>query len=150
MTAATIFKATQEIVAPFLSVWAGRPCDYPNLKNSGLPPKDPKVTWARFRIQHELFNQASLSNANGKRRFARDGFVFIQLFFPLGEGVEEAYSVAEQVVDAYQGKRTESDVWFRNVRVNEASSEIGSALNVNSDNWYMILVIAEFTYDQIK
>lgn len=146
---ATIVQAAREMEELFRNVWGGRPCDYPNLKNDNLPPADKSIEWARFSIQHDLFQQASLAAHDGKRRFNREGFVYIQLFFPLNTGVIGPYTTAESVVKAYEGKQTPSGVWFRNVRFNEINSQAGLLNETNSGLWFNLLVIAEFTFDNI-
>ena len=150
MTAEKISTAAEEIEAKFRTVWAPRKCDYPNtafdIKNVS---KD--ESWARFRIQTNFGNNGSLANVLGKQRFVRDGNVIIQLFFPLNKGVINPYDITETVVKAYQGKRTDSDVWFRNVRYNEIDKDVALAYGAaNTSNWYQINVLADFTFDQIK
>lgn len=97
--------------------------------------------WARIIVQHSLSNQASLANRSGQRRFTRMGLVTVQIFTPLGTGLSIADKMYRIVIDAFEGKATSGNVWFRNVRLNE----IGP-----SGSWFQSNVIAEFEYDEIK
>lgn len=150
MSAASIATAMREMQALFSAVWAPRDgalIDWPNSKFT--IPGDKSLVWARWRVQHELFGQNSLANVNGQRKFGREGTLYIQLFFPLNAGVIDAYNFAEDVVKAYEGKRTASDVWFRNVRINEALRDSIAEGSEPTDLWMQFLVIADFLYDQI-
>lgn len=136
----SVSDAVNDILANFTAVWADRACDIP-----GSPFVAPSIdtVWARWRIQHSTGAQGSLANVVGKRRFVRSGTVFIQIFTPLNAGVELAYSLAEIVVGAYEGKRTASGAWFRNVRMNEVDG------NGDVAGMQQINVLVDFDYDQI-
>jgi hypothetical protein len=135
-----VSQAVTDILVMFTNVWGGLACDIP-----GSPFKAPSsdTVWARWRIQHETGGQNSLANVVGKRRFNRGGTVFIQIFTPLNNGVEMAYDLAEIVVGAYEGKRTASGAWFRNIRMNEVDNETDVA------GMQQINVLVDFDYDQI-
>lgn len=134
----SIFKANQEMAALMLAAWGSKPCDWPNMVFTP-PAKD--IVWARWRVQYDDGRQSTLADTNGKRRWSRAGIVTVQVFTPLNIGVETYYNSAETVVGAYQGKRTPSGVWFRNVRIAEIPTELA---------WQQINVYADFEFEQIR
>lgn len=140
MTAANPGVALTEIATLFTSGFAG-PVDLPNKDFDA--PTDTGTVWARMRFQHTGNGQGSLSNAGGQRRWQGDGFCTINMHFPLGGGVREAYEQADAVAALFRGKRTPSDVWFRNVSVIEPDRQPAS-------KHYVLDVVFDFTYDQIQ
>jgi len=80
--------------------------------------------------------------ADGKRQFTTDGLIFVSIFSPLkvldyiigGDLAQAAKTVLEK-------SETSSNVWFRNVRINELDEETAN---------YGWNVVAEFTYDTIN
>lgn len=140
MSTASIAIAMQEIEQRFRSVWEHK-CDYPNTNFDVKKEVKASDIWARYVIKHALGQQSSLANVLGEKRFDREGSIIIQVFTPLNKGVLSAYSAAEIVVNAYEGKSTPSGVWFRNVRMNEIDSD--------ENSWKQINVIIDFIYDQI-
>ena len=140
MSAATIIDAMDEVVTLLLAAWVGKPLDVPNFKSVDEAALNPKAdVWARLRIQHETGRQTGLRNVNGAPLFGRAGTIIVQVFVPLGSGLKKAYDEAEIVLGAFEGRRTPSDVWFRNCRLQEVGA---------SGNWYQINVYADMTYDQ--
>lgn len=150
MTAISIATAVQEMEARFRAAWGNTgPCDYPN--QGFVIPAALSVVWARWRCQHLTGGQGSLSNAQGKRRFNRNGTLFIQVFTPLNASELAAYNTAEIVVGAYEGKTTPSGVWFRNVRIQEINNGVQTGSSDGSNTaWNQKNVLADFLYDQIR
>ena len=99
------------------------------------------VPWIRPTIRHTPGGQASLADGTRKRRWRRNGILWIQLFVPSGSGLSKAYELAKILTDAIEGTSTEHCVWFRNTRINE----IGRSGAFNQLN-----VLTDFTYDEIK
>lgn len=138
MTAATIIDATDGIVDRIKAVWT-KPLEIPNLAFDVNALDARTAVWARLRIRHAGGGQSTLAGNDGLKRFERFGTVFVQVFTPLGIGLKMAYDEAELMLSAFEGKRTESDVWFRECRI----EEIGE-----SGAWFQMNVTAEFTYEQ--
>lgn len=138
--------AVSEMEAKFRAAWSPRLADYPN-QDFTLPAHS--VVWARWRCQHVNGNQSSLATVNGKRRWARTGNVIVQVFTPLNASELSAYDTGEVVVGAYEGKRTPSGVWFRNVRIIEINRDIDGGISANVSSWIQRNVYADFLYDQI-
>lgn len=137
MSFASIADAVEEMERLFREKWTPRPCDYPNT-DFDIPAAN--AIWARWRCNHFTGGQGSLANVVGKRRWRREGTLFIQVFSPLNASEVSAYDAAEIVVQAYEGKP--SGAWFRNVRINEITpSEVS--------NWVQRNVLIDFEYDQI-
>lgn len=146
MTADKMSTAVAEMEALFRAKWTPNLCAYPN-QDFTLPALS--VVWARWRCQHATGNQSSLSTVIGKKRWERGGNLIIQVFTPLNASELSAYDTSEIVVGAYEGKRTPSGVWFRNVRVQEVNKDIAGGITANVSGWIQRNVIADFLYGQI-
>lgn len=132
--------ANDEILTLFKTAWdtTGHPALYENL--AGEPPTTP-VPWARISLRHGTGGQTALSGADGTRRYDRIGILTVQIFIANGKGLSEGYTLGKIVVDAFEGKTTPSQVWFRDV----VNKEIGP-----DGEWFQFNVTAEFVYDEIK
>lgn len=137
---ATFDVANNEILEFFKTAWdtTGFLALYENVEGAKPTTQDP---WARAVIRNGEPGPTSLSGALGKQRFERTGLLMVQIFIPNGEGLSRGYTLGKIVVDAFEGKATPSQVWFRNARVNE----IGP-----SDEWYQFNALVDFQYDEIK
>lgn len=137
---ATFQVAKDEILGVFKTAWdtTGHIALYENVAGAVPPTVAP---WARVSLRHLSGRQASLAGGSGKRRYDRDGLITVQIFVPSGEGLLEAYNLAKIVADAFEGAATASQVWFRDVRINEVGPD---------GSWFQVNVVAGFTYDEIK
>ncbi len=137
---ATFDTANDEIMAFFTTAWAatGLIAVYQNVE--GAKPTA-QVAWARPSLQHGPGGQVALTGALGTNRFDRTGILTVQIFIPNGQGLSQGYILGKVVADAFEGKATASQVWFRNYRI----TEIGP-----SDEWFQLNATVEFSYDEIK
>lgn len=142
MTAANIADAMQEIALLFTTAWAPRAVELPNadFDAKGVAETD---TWARLALDMVTGAQSTLAGLDGASLWGRGGFVYVSVFTPLGRGSHAGYVAAEIAVNAYQGKRTASDAWFRNVRIDDEGQGRGG-----DKLWWQTNVIAEFTFEQ--
>lgn len=145
----TYDQANDEILEIFDTAWQPRHVVYENVK--GSKPLDETVEWARVTVRHLVGNQDSLigglvgdlnePNKPNVSRYRRGGVFTAQVFIPLGEGLDKGYTLAKEISDAYEGRNTSSNVWFRNVRIREIGSD---------GEWYQFNVLVDFTYDETK
>lgn len=140
----TPVQAMTEITDLFLAYWGTRPVALPN--RAFTAPTDDTV-FAEVYFEQTDSGQASLANVQNKRKYTDDGVVLIELHFPLGVGIAAPYEEAEAVRDLFRGKRTASDVWFRNVRLIEHSDKHGNPCRYKDR--FQVDVAFEFTYDGI-
>lgn len=148
----TYNQANDEINATFLAAWnAGTSAivgyvpeiRWQNVQNRALP--DGSKFWVRVSKDTVFERQATLSvceGSPGQRKYTASGLVFVQLFMPKSNA--QAYELGQQLAvvarNAFRGKTTPGNIWFRNVRINEINPE---------ELYYRINVIAEFEYDEI-
>jgi hypothetical protein len=113
---------------------------YEGVGTAGPGPQD--APWARASIRHTLGGQSTLSNENGARRFEKSGIITIGIFTPFetGGGLVLSENLAVIAKAAFEGKSTASNVWFRDVRINEVGAD---------GPWFHVNVVAEFIYDEI-
>lgn len=135
---ATPAQALTEIAVILVTNFTG----YVELPNTEPQDTQANQVWARLRLEHTFMEQSTLANHNNVRRYTNDGIGTIELHFPLGEGVKSAYEQADVVASLYRGKRTPSDVWFRNVAIVEPRNIKGRHFRLD--------VVFDFTYDQIS
>jgi len=124
----------------FKAAWdttGGLPAAYDDLPASKPDGQSP---WARVSIVHATGGQASLSNEFGVRRWDRTGVLSVQVFAPTGDGIKTCYTLATLVANAFESSQG-SDVWFRNVRLNEAGVD---------GAFYQINMLADFSYDDVR
>lgn len=138
-------EADEEMADLFRQVWevqSNYVCDWPNHKANSHDEED---TWARWNLDYVSGNQVTLAKPN--RKFNKRGLIYINVFSPLGEGLSNARDASELAIKAYEGKRTPSDVWFRNVRIESEGHGHGGG---KGKSWWTTLVVAEFTYDHLR
>jgi hypothetical protein len=138
-------EARDEILAQFKTVWDAGPestgvlVRYPDAPND---PPSTQVSWARVTVQHNpTGGQATLSGAQGKRRYRRFGLVTVQIFTIFGQGLVLADRLSETAQVAFEGVSTPGGVIFRSVN----AVEIG-----RSKEWFQTNVVAQFEYDEVK
>lgn len=140
MTAPSIFAAVTEIVKIFTDHYGVDNVDLPNTKFDA--PNTSADGWARIRVTHTDGGQGSLGGSDGAKIWDRAGVFQIELYTKAGRGMLIPYTEAEDVVSLYQGARTASGVWFRDVRIDEEPVQAPSP-------WFRIDVIGAFVYHQI-
>lgn len=101
--------------------------------------------WARVSLQSVGEGQATLSNCviePGKKKYESFGLIFVQLFGPKSRATayDDLQKLAMLARDAYRGKTTPGNVWFRNVRINTLQPE---------ELFYRLNVIGEYEFDEI-
>lgn len=144
-------NAVDEIFALFLAAWqASAPgiVGYtPVVYWPGVvEPTSPDLTkfWARASQQTVREEQATLSEPDqaGKKRYQNDGLVFVQIFCPpaASGAMLKGRQLGEIAKNAFRGKQTSSNVWFRNARIQELAPEPA---------WLRFNVVAEYQYDEI-
>lgn len=94
------------------------------------------------RIQHVGGGQATLSNGIGSKRYRRTGFISVQIYTSVGDGLTVADSYVQVVLDAFENAaNVAGGIWFRNARFNE----VGRVGAMNLTN-----VLVDFEYDETK
>lgn len=90
--------------------------------------------WAEVMIRTVTSQQTSLSGQH-----TNYGMLFVDLYYPAGDGQTTLSTLAQEIVDGLRGKHTDGGVWFRSV----TPREVGQ-----SGPWYQFTVTANFEYDQ--
>lgn len=159
---ATYEKAVDEMFSLFLAAWTANTAAVvgyvPEIRWQGVKPPegqpekpDGDKYWVRVSQQTVIEEQTSLSacvvdNENGgtlpASRFTASGLLFVQLFCPKSDArsMEFGRKLAMIARNAFRGKKTESGVWFLNVRINPLDSE---------ELWNRFNVVAETEYDEV-
>lgn len=136
-------KEMAELFRVSWEVTAGYVCDWPNHKANSHEESD---IWARWNLDYLSGNQRTMA-PTGSRKFLKTGLIYVNVFSPLGGGLTQARDASQIALFTYEGKRTPSDVWFRNVRIESEGHGHGSGGN---KSWWATLVVAEFTYEHLR
>jgi len=136
----TYAQAADQILSLFKTAWdvTGHEAFYESVRGQR---EDDQTSFAVVLLRHVSGFQATLSSSSGSRIFRREGVLTVRIYFAEGSGLQEGYSLAKVVADAYEGQRTQSGVWFKNVRVSEGGRD-GAFIIIN--------VLIDFEYDEIK
>lgn len=135
----TFLEATEDINTIMKTAWdtTGHGLHWDNVRDIRDTSDDP---WAVFVIRHSTGEQDNLGGI-GFRNFVRVGTAIASIFTPTGNGLSESYILAKVVADAYEGQKSETGVWFRNVRIQEIGRE---------SQFYQINVLIDFEYNETK
>lgn len=139
--------ADKEMADLFRQAWevsAGYKTEWPNMKANINP--DDGDTWARWNLDYVGGGQSSMGKT-GQRKFEKRGLIYVTVYTPLGAGLASARDASQVAIFAYEGKRTPSDVWFRNVRIESEGHGKGTGGN---KSWWTTLVVAEFSYEHLR
>lgn len=150
MTSTTPLARTEmyAIAAAALAPFPGLVVQYDGVDSPEPPNAD--TDWVRISVQHEDGGQASLTGGTGSTRWGRNGFIFAQCFSrqaPVDAapgdliGVDKAMQYACAVRDAFQGRASDSGVWFRNCNAREVGPD---------KSWYQANASITFDYDEVK
>ncbi len=77
----------------------------------------------------------------GNRSFVRNGVLVIKLLTNVQMGLTELYKCANIIAECFEGRQTNSSLWFQSVEINEGGVDGTS---------YQSEVIVAFEYDQVK
>lgn len=98
---------------------------------------DPPAPFGRVTVRFFSGTRASLGpNA----RFRRVGRVFVQVFNPAGEGMEDLDRTGQDLVAALEGAGAIDNIWFRDI----AERDVGT-----DGTYYQVNVEADFTFDRV-
>ena len=142
---ATLTSARHEIHQAFQTVWDSGSAA---LNGGVIPPisydavafdTPTAAAWARIRIRHEQGEQVTLGPP-AQKRFNKTGTVIVSIFTPVSTSLDTSKAEALGILakSAFEGKATPSQVWFRDVSINEIGVE---------ESWFQVDVIATFNYD---
>lgn len=139
---ATITAARDQMNKLVRDAWIAAGRSDANIRYDDASSLNPANTqsWIRITVRHQTGSQANLAG-DGKRRWERNGTLFVQLFTPVGDGNKDSDTCIKIILDAIEGKTTSGGVWFRRVRVNEIGKR---------ENQYNVNVLADFTYEEMK
>lgn len=138
-------EAIDEMVAVLVPALNGIPTEWPNKATKDNAPTDKSNAWGRVTFRHAESTRATI----GVRRERHNGFLFVQLFFRVGTGLDDVYTVPQPLLDALTDCRTAGGVWFRSVSLFEGG--FGSELDTEeTEAYYPVTVQAQFTYDEIR
>ncbi len=97
------------------------------------------IKWARISVKHANGQRASLGRADSKSKNTQSGFLFIEIFTPRDNGLQDSDTISAAFADSLRNF-SDGDIW-----VNEVSE-----IEMGEDGfWFRSDVIASFEYDLI-
>ena len=103
-------------------------------------PDDASIKWVRISVRHGNGARTSLGREDGKSKHTQTGFVFVEIFTPGDDGLQDSDIISAAFADNFRNP-TDGDIWFKDV----------SEVEVGKDgSWFRSDVIAEFQYDLIQ
>ena len=103
-------------------------------------PEDGTIKWVRVSVRHRNGSRASLGRADGKGKHTQAGIVFVEIFTPREDGLQDSDTLSAAFADSLRNF-SDGDIWIADV----------SEIEMGEDgNWFRSDVIAEFTYDLIR
>lgn len=131
--------ADDEMVALFKAAWDTTtfPCQYPN---ASWPDVGPKGPWARLAIDY-MFGRQYAFGGPEKALFEKSGWIYIYIYTPIGSGTKQGRDLMQTALKAFEGKRTTSDVWFRNVRMESEGRGTGG-----DRGFWVTIGVADFVF----
>lgn len=136
----TFIQSYNDILDLFKAVWdgTGYVVIYPNVETEIPTTRTP---WARVTVEHVSGEQANLQGSASTTRYTRNGIFTVQIFVPVGEGINEALTLGKTILDAYEGVVSTTGVWFRNGTLSNAQA---------IDGWFQVNATIDFIYDEVK
>ena len=138
-------QAKDIILTVFKTKWdalkTASPTLYVDAVYNDVPSATPtgEKVWARATVRHVVARQRSLADSTGKKRYENKGFVWVQVFAPIGDGSTVALAASQAIVDAFRDAKT--SVLFRNARLEEMGCD-GAFERVD--------VKSDFEYDEVR
>ena len=148
---ATLVTATDDILSKFKVAWETPGADsdlgggnyvsvyWPNTDKDA--PTDVSIEWVKI---HPLdLGKGSHSGiGSGTGRYTRVGFIIFQIFTEKGQGPYRANELAQIILDAYDGERTDNGVIFLDTEVVNVGVEEGG--------WFQTNITVQYEFDQFK
>lgn len=131
-------EARQAIQSAFIAVWGTTtPVAFDNkpFDADGL-----NVPWVRLNVQFTTGSISALGQV-GSRCFRNEGFVFVQVFTPVGGGASLNDVLATTARNVFRGVQLAGGLWFRNEGITHVGPE---------GKWYQQNVSAEFIFDEVE
>lgn len=131
-------EADKAIQGAFVAAWGSTtPVAF---DNKAFDADGLNVPWVRLNVQ---FTTGSISALGivGDRRFRNEGFVFVQVFTPVGGGKSANTLLATIARNVFRGVQLAGGLWFRN----EGLVHVGP-----EGKWYQQNVSAEFIFDEVE
>jgi hypothetical protein len=103
-------------------------------------PTDQSIKWVRISVRHASGSRASLGRADKKSKHTQSGFVFVEIYTPREDGLQDSDVLSAAFADNFRNP-ADGDIWFGDVNEMEMGPD---------GNWFRSDVVAEFQYDLIQ
>ena len=110
--------------------------------NKEKSPRDTEASWIRVNLMFTFGEQETLGGS-GNRRFLKNGILSIQIFTPLGKGMQLSDYLSDQIIKFLEGGETATNkIPFNNV---SPPNDFG-----NMGVWNQVAINSAFFYENIN
>lgn len=110
-------------------------CIYQNIL--GQTPID-NQPFAKFDLMHTYLDRASFNGMN-KTKYRQKGFIYIQVFVPINTGMDNAYELAQAILNIYRRPPSDCQINFNDFRMKES--------DLRYKDFYKVTLSIGFDYD---
>jgi len=136
----TIVDAREAIYTYFLANFSAVPSSRIDAANEEFDPPD-GLPWVRLNVRHLASQQESLGGV-GQRKFFREGSVFVSIYIPENDGLQNADTIANAVRTILEGVHLNNN----DIRLNTCTiTEIGLV-----DGWFLVQAETSFNYTETR
>lgn len=127
--------------------WAVTPITYQNETPEDWPPKDSDGLPAPFVNLEVITTRSEMRGAGkpGSQVWCDEGFVYVHVFVPTGQGDETATQFAVQIGEVFRGAKFYDDTPGHNVRT-WAPRIDGGGSGDDDGNWFRVTMSVPFQY----
>lgn len=104
------------------------------------PPVDTSTDWVRVTLG-DLADGKHAGIGNGTGRYLKRGSIIFQLFTRRGKGIARRTTMSDQIVSAYDGKRSANDVVFTETQARSVGE---------SGGWSQTNITVFFEFEEFK
>lgn len=128
------------ILTPLKAVAAAQSNLYTIYDDTAKAVPDTSIKWVRISVKHANGTRSSLSRKNGSGMHTQSGFVFIEIYTPRDDGLQDSDTISAAFADSLRNF-SDGDIWIGDV----------SEIEMGEDGlWFRSDVEVEFSYDLIR
>lgn len=128
------------MLTPLKAVAAAQSSLYVIYDDTAKEVPDTSIKWARISVRHANGSRSSLGRKDGSGKHTQSGFVFIEIFTPRDNGLQDSDTISAAFADSLRNF-SDGEIWIGDVSTVEMGPD---------GNWQRVDVVSEFSYDLIR
>lgn len=128
------------ILTPLKAVAAAQSNLYTIYDDTAKEVPTTSIKWARISVRHANGARVSLGRKDGSGKFTQSGFLFIEIYTPREDGLQDSDIISAAFADSLRNF-SDGEIWIGDV----------SPVEMGTDGfWQRVDIVAEFSYDLIR